>query len=198
MSLSRSPLAILRCVPVLAVSLAPAMAFAHPGVHESSALLSGLAHPLSGWDHVLALVAIALWATQNGGRARWWMPAVFVAAMSCGGLLAWAGMELPGVEWGIGTSVLVWGAIVAVARRLPPACAATFIGAFAICHGYAHAMEMPIASDVETYMLGLAITSTLLMTGSIVAAARVARISPRVIRIIGSAVALSGVGLLFA
>ena len=106
----------------IALFLSPALAFAHGG-HDHSGLLAGVAHPITGLDHLLAMLAVGLWAAQQSGTARWALPGTFVATMLLGGLLGFAGLEIPLMETGIAGSVLAFGLLVAVAARLPVAMA---------------------------------------------------------------------------
>jgi len=102
--------------PLLAVGLllSPAMAFAHPG-HDHAGVLAGLAHPVFGLDHLLAMLAVGLWAAQQQGTARWALPLTFVVTMLFGGLAGFAGFEMPLMETGIAGSVLALGLLVAPA-----------------------------------------------------------------------------------
>lgn len=90
---------------VLTLLLAPAMAFAHPG-HGDSGLVAGISHPIGGIDHLLAMLAVGLWAAQQQGTARWALPCTFVGTMLIGGLLGFEGLQLPALESGIAASVL--------------------------------------------------------------------------------------------
>lgn len=146
------------------VALFPAIARAHPGHGATHGFANGFVHPLLGWDHLLAMVAVGIWAGQRGGRARWILPAAFVAAMAIGGVLARAGFALPGIEAGILASVLVLGALVAGAVRLPLAASAAVIAAFAILHGHAHGSEMPPGASGAAFGLGFS-TATALLHG---------------------------------
>ncbi|MBL0372037.1 HupE/UreJ family protein [Rhizobium sp. KVB221] len=127
--------------PATAVS-----AFAHLDPTEHGSLLAGLTHPLSGADHLLAMVAVGLWAAQVGGKARWVIPSAFVSVMAVGFALALAGALLPFVEPAILASVVGLGLLVALAVRLPLASSATIVGAFALFHGYAHGGELGTAA----------------------------------------------------
>lgn len=148
-----------RLLPCTALFLATAAA-AHPG-HLEGGFLAGLAHPFGGWDHLLAMLAVGLWAQQSRGSARWAMPAAFVAATVAGGLLAAGGLLLPLLESGIALSVLVLGAILALALRLPLAAALPLLAVFALFHGYAHVAEMP-GQSLLTYLLGFVAGTALL------------------------------------
>ena len=129
------------CIALMSVAFS-SIAQAHPG--HGGGLLAGIAHPLFGLDHVLAMVAVGVWAFQLGGRARWLVPASFVAlmAVACGAGIA--GVALPLVEAGIATSVLVLGLLIAFAVRVTPAFGAGIVALFAIFHGHAHGAEMPL------------------------------------------------------
>ena len=136
-----------------AVVLAPALAMAHPG-HGTGSFVSGFTHPLHGFDHLLAMLAVGLWAAQLGGRARWVVPASFVGVMSLGGALALVGVGLPLAEQGIVASVLILGLLIAATVRLPLAASAALVGLFALCHGHAHGVEMPASAAGAAYGLG--------------------------------------------
>src|SRR5690606_41554310 len=110
-------------------------AYAHPPGAAGAGLAEGLAHPLLGLDHVLAMIAVGLWASQLGGRALWLVPSSFMAMMAIGGGVALWGPGLPAVELGILGSLLALGALVAAAVRLPAAVGAVLVGFFALFHG---------------------------------------------------------------
>ena len=116
---------------------------AHVGAGSISGFINGLTHPLGGLDHILAMVAVGLFAAHLGGRALWLVPASFVTMMAVGGAAGMAGVDLPFVEAGIGLSVLALGAIVALRWNAPVSAAMTIAGFFAVFHGHAHGAEMP-------------------------------------------------------
>ena len=134
---------------------------AHPG-HGGGGFASGFAHPLHGLDHLLAMLAVGLWAAQLGGRAWWAVPACFVGVMACGGALGMMGVGLPFAEQGIAASVLILGLLIAAAVRLPLAAGVALVGLFALCHGYAHGAEMPETAAGAVYALGFAGATALL------------------------------------
>src|SRR5215475_518711 len=105
--------------------------------------LSGFAHPIFGWDHVVAMVAVGLWGVFLGAPAIWLLPIVFPLVMAFGGVLGILGVPLPAVETGIASSAIVLGLMVALAARPPLWAAAVLVGVFAIFHGYAHGKELP-------------------------------------------------------
>jgi urease accessory protein len=172
-------------------------ALAHtPGTGEAG-LAAGFAHPLLGVDHIMAMVAVGLWASQHGGRALWLVPASFVAVMAVGAALAQVA-ALPAVELGIVGSLLVLGALVAFSARLPVAIGALIVGVFALFHGHAHGAEMP-AGSAALFGLGF-VAATALLHGLGVAAGLYWRSTAAgwLVRAGGAAVAATGVVLLIA
>lgn len=150
-------------------ALAPLPALAHPGGDHVHGFGAGLLHPLTGLDHLTAMVAIGLWAGLLGGRLAWLLPAGFLGGMAAGGALGMAGLALPGVEAGILTSVIVLGALVGAARRLPAALALPMVAAFGLLHGHAHGTEA--VGGAFGYELGiLAATAALHGAGLLLAA----------------------------
>lgn len=149
------------CLPALAIVALATPAFAHSGDGgSSSAFIGGFAHPLLGIDHILAMIAVGLWATLLGGRAVWVVPTAFVATMLGGFALAVAGITLPAVESGIAASVLILGTLIAAAARLPLGLAASLVGLFALFHGHAHGTELTGAATA--FGLGFAAATALL------------------------------------
>ena len=147
---------------VLAVSLfLPAMAWAHADHATAAGFLSGITHPLSGLDHLLAMLAVGIWASQCGGRALWAWPVAFVALMSAGSLSAISGVTHPYIEQGIVASLLVFGLLIAAAIRLPLLAGAWIVSVFALFHGAAHGVEMP-AGNPLLYMAGFALSTAAL------------------------------------
>ena len=116
--------------------------YAHPSGWPHMDFVSGLYHPFSGLDHILAMVAIGLWAAQLGGQALWRVPVTFVLGMAIGGMAGFLALPLAGVEPGIAGSVLILGLLVAWAARLPLVASMALAGCFAVFHGYAHGAEM--------------------------------------------------------
>jgi urease accessory protein len=141
--------------------LLPLAVQAHPG-HSHAGFVAGAAHPLSGLDHLLAMIAVGLWAVQLGGRALWAVPASFVSIMVAGGALGMAGLPLPGVEQGILASVFVLGLLIATAARVPLYASMLIVGAFALFHGFAHGAEMPATAAGLGYGAGFAVATALL------------------------------------
>ena len=168
----------------------PTAALAHSG-HDHGSVGGGFAHPLGGADHVLAMVALGLLAAQAGGRALWLLPVTFVAAMLAGGAAGWAGMPFGAVEPAILASVVVLGALVAMAARLPLSAAAAMAAAFGFAHGWAHGAEGP-AQGLLSYALGFALATALLHGVGILAGRAAAR---PLLRAAGGLTALAGLVL---
>lgn len=172
-------------------------ALAHPGHGAAAGLAQGFAHPLSGADHLLAMVAVGLLAAARGGRALWAVPLAFLGMMAVGGALGAAGIALPFVETGIGLSVVAFGLAAAFGAGLPLAAALALVGAFAVFHGHAHGAEMPETASGLAYGLGFLAASALLHLAGIglgLAAGRVAQ--GRALPFAGAAVAVAGVAVL--
>ncbi len=181
--------------PVAALLLVPTLAHAHPG-HDVTGFAHGFSHPLSGLDHLLAMLAVGLWAAQMGGRARWAVPATFVGVMALGGALGMAGMHLPMVESGIAASVLVLGLLIAASARLPLAAAVPLVGLFAIFHGYAHGAEMPSSISGFAYAVGFMLATAALHAAGIGFGMGIQRVtSAPIVRFAGAAIAVVGVAI---
>jgi urease accessory protein len=140
---------------------ASAPAFAHLNPDEHGSLSAGFSHPMFGADHILAMIAVGLWAWQIGGKALWAVPAAFVGTMLFGFALALAGAPLPFVEPAILASVVALGLLVAVAVRLPVVPAAIIVGVFALFHGHAHGGEIGTAGEAG-YAAGFALATAIL------------------------------------
>ncbi len=185
---------MLRLVLTLAL-LAPTAAFAHPGHGETTSLFAGLQHPLSGLDHITAMLAVGLLAALKGGRALWLWPLTFVGVMVAGGALGMAQVPLPLVEPAILASVIVLGLLVALAVNLPAWLGTLVIGVAALFHGHAHGLEAANLDGLG-YMIGfVAATAALHLAGiGIVLGLRTASLQP-LVRVAGAACVLIGVGL---
>lgn len=142
----------------------PGVALAHTGVDHGHAFTHGFAHPLGGLDHVLAMVAVGLLATQLGGRALWLVPASFMALMALGGTLGIAGIHVPYAEALIALSVIVLGLAVALRIGVPTLAAMVLVGFFALVHGDAHGAALSEAAAPLAYAAGF-ITATALLHG---------------------------------
>jgi len=134
--------------------LATAPLYAHVQEGAAAGFLTGLKHPISGLDHVLAMIAVGLWGAQLGAPAVWTLPVTFPMVMAVGGFLGLVGVPLPGVEIGVAASAILLGAMVMTEARPPLAVAAALVAFFAIFHGYAHGAELPPGQSGLTYSIG--------------------------------------------
>ena len=142
--------------------LLPSAALAHPGLtHHVHGFMAGVSHPLTGLDHLLAMLSVGLWASQKGGRALWIWPAAFVMAMIAGGFMGMAGIGLPLVEPAIAASLMVLGVVIAATLMLPTAAGAGLIALFGLFHGNAHGLEAP-ATGAGLYALGFVLSTVTL------------------------------------
>jgi urease accessory protein len=147
---------------LLAWFCSPASLLAHPRGGEASGFLSGLSHPVSGLDHVLAMIAVGLWGAQLGPPAVWLLPVTFPMVMAFGGTLGLVGVKLPGIEVGIALSAIGLGAAVLFEARPKLWIAAVLVGFFAIFHGHAHGTELPAGANGVLYSLGFVVATGLL------------------------------------
>jgi len=154
-----------RAVAVVA-ALWPTLAWAHTAQGRAEGLLAGLHHPVSGLDHVLAMVSVGLWGAQLGAPAVWLLPVTFPMVMSFGGMLGLMGAPLPGVEIGIALSGVLLGLAVLAEWRPSLWAAGVIVGFFAIFHGHAHGTELPAGASGLLYSIGfVTATGTLHVVG---------------------------------
>ncbi len=144
---------------VLAVSACAASA--HVGGIPGG-FASGFFHPILGWDHVAAMVAVGMWGAFLGRPALWLLPILFPMVMACGAAFGIAGFDLPHTETGIALSSMVLGVMILLGVRAPLWVAGLIVGVFAVCHGYAHGVELPAASNPFAFALGFIISTGLL------------------------------------
>ncbi len=191
MNISRSALAI--CL----VSMLSSPVFAHGSEGLTAGFLGGFLHPLSGWDHIAAMVAVGLWGAFLGRPAIWLLPVIFPLVMVFGGVLGIAGVSFPAVETGIASSAIVLGLMVALAVRPPLWVAAVMVGTFATFHGYAHGAGLPEATSPLAYSAGFVTATGLLHVLGIALGALTEWPAGRIaVRAGGSVIALVGVGFL--
>lgn len=180
--------------------MSPTLATAHTGIGHAPGFVHGFEHPMGGIDHILAMVAVGVFAYVLGGRALWLVPLSFVGMMLGGFVMGVAQVALPFVELGIALSSVVIGAAAALGRPMPIAGAMALVGVFAVFHGHAHGAEMPADASGLTYALGFATSTALLHLGGIGASLAAARLIGKygrlAARVAGAAFALGGVGVL--
>ncbi|HMO08920.1 MAG TPA: HupE/UreJ family protein [Paracoccaceae bacterium] len=174
--------------------LMPAVAFGHPGHEAGSPFAAGLSHPVGGADHVLAMVALGVLAAARGARAVWTMPAAFVTAMVAGGAMGAAGLPFPAVEPLILASIVVFGALAALALRLPLVPVLAMVAVFGAAHGWAHGAEGP-AGALPAHAAGFAVATAGLHLAGIVLGLAAARAGSWAPRAAGGLAALAGLGL---
>lgn len=171
------------------------VANAHPG--HGGGLMAGVAHPLFGLDHLLAMVAVGVWAYQLGGRATWLVPASFMGLMVVAGGAGMVNIGLPMVEIGIAMSVLVLGFLIAFSVRVTPAIGAAIVALFALFHGYAHGAEMPLMGSAWQYGIGF-IVSTAALHGVGLVLGKGMDKKGWLLRAVGAMVAASGAWMMTA
>jgi urease accessory protein len=168
----------------------PALAHTGEGV---GGLMSGFLHPITGPDHVVAMVAVGLWGGILGAPAIWQLPIVFPVVMALAGAVGVMGIPLPGVEVGIAVSGIVLGLMVLFMVRPPIAVAATIVGVFAIFHGHAHGAELPEAANPFAYALGFVVATGLLHLAGITFGQLMHRPAGLIaVRAAGAAIAVAG------
>lgn len=191
---------------ILTIAVMPSLVWGHPG-HAGRAehsLVDGLWHPITGWDHVLSLIAVGLLGVRIGGRALWAVPAAFLGSFAVGGLASLGGISLPAVELMILASIFIPAALIARGKSTPLATAtivATLFGAF---HGFAHLSKMPVTDAIGPFGIGLLASSAGLLVASVIAgllavrsAGGPSRSAPRYHwRLVGAALSLSAVFLI--
>ena len=170
-----------------------ASAHAHVEHGAASGFVSGFSHPWSGFDHVLAMIAVGLWGAQLGQPCVWMLPVAFPMIMSIGGFLGLVGCPLPGVELGIGLSALCLGIMVAIEARPPLWVAVTLVGVFGLFHGHAHGTELPAGQDGMVYSMGFVI-ATGCLHGAGIALGVIHRWKAGItaLRVAGAAIAMGG------
>jgi urease accessory protein len=148
----------------IATSLVSSVAFAHPGHGVEIGFMSGFMHPLLGWDHLLVMMAVGVWAAKSGGKARWQLPLMFLATMAVGALLGVAGFSIQGVETAIAASLMAMGLLLILHLPISHGVQLLFTALFAIMHGVAHGVELNLGSwqANASPLIGMLIATALL------------------------------------
>ena len=192
----RTGLRLLLAASLLLAGARPALA--HQQAGQAQGFLTGFLHPLSGPDHVVAMIAVGLWGAQLGPPAVWLLPVTFPMVMAFGGFLGLVGVPLPGVEVGIALSALLLGLMIARESKPPLLAAASLVGFFAVFHGHAHGTELPAGQSGLTYSIGFVVATGLLhgvgIAMGVVHRWRAGRVA---LRAAGGAVALAGIAFLW-
>lgn len=175
----------------------PSPAYGHPQNGMALGFKSGFLHPLSGLDHILAMVSVGIWGAQLGKPAIWLLPITFPMVMAFGGVLGVRGLPLPGVEVGIALSALVLGLMIAFSARPPLWIAAVIVGIFAIFHGYSHGKELPHAAQPLAYGMAFVLATGMLhLFGISLGTLHQWSFGARVLRFAGAGVACASIFLI--
>jgi urease accessory protein len=176
----------------------PLAAWAHVESGQAGGFLSGLSHPVSGLDHVVAMVAVGLWGAQLGAPALWVLPVAFPMLMAFGGMLGLVGIPVPGIEIGIALSAVVLGALVLGQVRLPLAAAVAVVAFFAVFHGHAHGTELEAGQNAILYSLGFVVATGMLHgAGIVIGLIQRLEFGRHVLRGAGALVAAAGIYFLW-
>jgi urease accessory protein len=149
----------LAALAALILLVIPQMAAAHITKTGSGGFTAGFEHPLSGYDHFLAMFSVGLWGAQMGGRRVWSLPVTFPMIMVVGGIIGILGLPLPGIEVGIALSIIVLGLAIGAAWKPAEWVSLAIIAVFALYHGYAHGAELPMAADPADYAIGFVLAT---------------------------------------
>jgi urease accessory protein len=185
--------AVVAAAVLIPATLVTAPALAHSIASSAAGFAGGFLHPLTGLDHLLAMICVGIWGSQLGAPAIWLLPISFPLIMAGGGAFGAVGVPLPVGELLIALSVVVLGMLVALARKLPIAAALTIVGIFAIAHGHAHGVELPGAADALAFTVGFVIaTGFLHLAGIVIGVLARWPVGAFAIRVCGGGVALTG------
>ena len=181
---------------VLVATSTPLLAHTQGG--QAQGFLTGLLHPVSGLDHVLAMVSVGLWGAQLGAPALWMLPVAFPIVMAMGGFFGLLGVPLPGVEFGIALSAILLGFVVMLEAKPPQAAAAALVSVFAIFHGHAHGTELPPGENGLAYSMGFVVaTGCLHGAGILMGLTHRWRAGRIALRLSGAAVTVAGLAFLW-
>lgn len=189
-----------RHLALAATALLPGLALAHPGHDhaQASSFMSGFTHPLTGTDHLLAMLAVGLWLALafKARKPRVRIAGGFLLAMMAGGVLALGGVMVPAIEPAILLSLLVFGLLAATGASLPVWPATAVAAFFALFHGLAHGLEIPLAMNAAGYVAGYLSATALLLAGGTTLGAALRPQLPWVARIAGGGMAACGLALM--
>ncbi len=194
----RHQVAFFAGIAAVMLALLSTSASAHTGEGINSGFASGFWHPILGWDHVVAMVAVGLWGAFLGLPALWILPVVFPLVMAFGGALGVIGVPVPAVETGIALSGVILGLLIAFAVRAPLWVAAVIVGVFAVFHGHAHGTELPEAFNAYGYAVGFVVGTGLLhLAGIGLGFLTKSSVGAAAVRGVGGLIALVGAAFLF-
>ena len=183
---------------VTLLMLVPTLVLAHQEAGQVTGFVSGLEHPISGMDHVVAMIAVGLWGAVLGPPAIWVLPVAFPMMMAFGGFMGLLGIPVPSIEIGIAVSAIVLGAMVLIQARPPLWVAAILVAIFAIFHGYAHGRELPAGANALLYSLGFVVATGLLhLVGILLGEAHRWALGRQIVRAAGGGIAVAGLFFLW-
>lgn len=178
--------------------LVPTLVLAHQESGQAAGFVAGLVHPISGLDHVVAMIAVGLWGAVLGPPAIWVLPVAFPMMMAFGGFMGLLGIPVPSIEIGIAVSAIVLGAMVLIQARPPLWVAAILVAIFAIFHGYAHGRELPAGANALLYSLGFVVATGLLhLVGILLGEAHRWALGRQIVRAAGGGIAVAGLFFLW-
>jgi len=188
---------IMKVIGFTVLLIAAPFAEAHTGEVQSG-FMSGLSHPFLGLDHLLAMLAVGIWAGKMGGKASWRVPLAFIIIMFVSALFSQGLVSMPLIENGIAVSLLLLGLFIVLAVKLPVAMGMIVVSLFAVSHGVAHGVELPVAASPFWYVSGFFLTTALLHAVGVMAGASRNDKSLMFIRLAGAFIATTGGFMLLA
>ena len=182
----------------LLLLLTPQVIIAHDTGDVAGGLSSGFSHPFTGFDHVVAMIAVGIWGTQLKQPAIWLLPVTFPVVMAFGAMLGVVGVPLPGIEIGIAISAVVLGGVVLFEAKPELWVAAIIVGIFAVFHGHAHGTELPGSVQPLAYGVGFVVgTGTLHAIGISLGLIEKIKNGDKIIRVFGAFIAVAGIYFLY-
>lgn len=188
---------MMKIIAIALLSVIAPLAEAHTGVAQHG-FMSGLAHPFLGLDHLLAMLAVGVWAGTMGGKASWRIPLAFIVIMAISGLLSQGLTSMPLIESGIAVSLLLLGLFIVLAIKLPVVMGMIVVSLFAVFHGVAHGVELPVAASPLWYVSGFVLATALLHAAGVIAAVSRNDKSQVLVRLTGALIATTGGVMLLA
>ncbi len=181
---------------ILSIFALPNLVHAH--LIGGSGFSSGALHPLSGIDHLLAMLAVGIIATRHGGKAIWFIPATFITSMIIGGIIGILGLEISFVEIGIALSVVFLGIAIFIQKKIPLNVTMAFVAVSAFLHGHAHGSEMPLIANPVLYASGFVLVTTLLHFSGVMVGhyATKTAFTTKLLRYVGAGMGIAGIFLL--
>jgi urease accessory protein len=188
---------MMKIIAIALLSVITPLAEAHTGVAQHG-FMSGLAHPFLGLDHLLAMLAVGIWAGRSGAKASWRIPTAFIGIIAISALLSQGLTSMPLIENGIAVSLLLLGLFIVLAVKLPVAIGMVVVSLFAVFHGVAHGVELPVAASPLWYVSGFVLATALLHAAGLVAARAKSDLSLIIVRLTGAVIATTGGVMLLA